>query len=36
MPLGSGIVDPHIFANPDPESQTLADPTDPDPSTGLR
>jgi len=24
-------VDPHIFADPDPVSQNLADPTDPDP-----
>ena len=31
LPLGSGSVDPHIFADPDPESQNLADPTDPDP-----
>ena len=31
MPLGSGSVDPHIFADPDPGSQNLADPTDPDP-----
>ena len=23
-------MDPHIFENPDPESQNLADPTDPD------
>jgi len=29
--FGSGYVDPHIFADPDPGSQTLADPTDPDP-----
>ena len=29
LPLGS--VDPHIFADPDPGSQNLADPTDPDP-----
>ena len=29
LPLGSGSVDPHIF--PDPGSQNLADPTDPDP-----
>ena len=31
--LGSGSVDPHIFADPDPDpgSQNLADPTDPDP-----
>ena len=31
FPLGSGSVDPHIFADPDPGSQNLADPTDPDP-----
>jgi len=33
LPLKSGSVDPHIFADPDPdpESQNLADPTDPDP-----
>ena len=31
LPLGSGPVDPHIFADPDPVSQNLADPTDPDP-----
>ena len=33
LPLGSGSVDPHIFADPDPVpgSQNLADPTDPDP-----
>ena len=24
-------MDPHIFSDPDPESQNLADPTDPDP-----
>ena len=29
--LGSGAVDSHIFADPDPGSQNLADPTDPDP-----
>ena len=29
LPLGSG--DPHIFEDPDPGSQNLADPTDPDP-----
>ena len=31
--VGSGSVDPHIFAdpNPDPGSQNLADPTDPNP-----
>ena len=28
LPLGSG--DPHIFEDPDPGSQNLADPTDPD------
>ena len=27
--LGSGPVDPHMFADPDPGSQNLADPTDP-------
>jgi len=31
LPLGSGSVDPHIFADPDPGSQNLADPTYPDP-----
>ena len=33
LPLGSGSLDPHIFADqdPDPGSQNLADPTDPDP-----
>ena len=33
LPLGSGSVDPYIFAEPDPDpgSQNLADPTDPDP-----
>jgi len=31
LPLGSGSMDPHIFADPDPGSQNLADPTDPDP-----
>ena len=31
LPLGSGSVDPHIFADPDPGSQNRADPTDPDP-----
>jgi len=31
LPIGSGSVDPHIFADPDPGSQNLADPTDPDP-----
>ena len=29
--LGSGSVDPHFFADPDPESQNNADPADPDP-----
>ena len=33
LPLKSGSVDPHIFADPDPDPgrQNLADPTDPDP-----
>ena len=31
LSLGSGSVDPHIFADPDPGSQNHADPTDPDP-----
>jgi len=31
LPLESGSVDPHIFADPDPGSQNLADPMDPDP-----
>ena len=31
LPLGSGSVEPHIFADPDPGSQNLADPTDRDP-----
>ena len=31
LPLGSGSVDPHIFADPDPGSQNLADPMNPDP-----
>ena len=33
LPLGSGSMDPHIFAEPDPDpgSQNLVDPTDPDP-----
>ena len=31
LPLGSGSVDPHIFANPHPGSQNLPDPTDPNP-----
>ena len=33
LTLGFGSVDPHIFANPnpDPGSQNVADPTDPDP-----
>jgi len=36
--LGSGSVDPHIFAEPgpDPGSQNLADPTDPDPKHLLK
>ena len=36
LPLGSGSVDPHIFADPDPGSQNLADPTDPDPNHCLK
>ena len=35
LPLGSGCVDPHIFADPDPRSQNLADSTDPDFNTIL-
>ena len=33
LPLGSGFMDPHIFADPLPDlvSQSLAYPTDPDP-----
>jgi len=31
LPLGSGSVDPPIFADPDPGTQILADQTDPDP-----
>ena len=31
LPLESGSVDPHIFADPDPETQNLVDPTDLDP-----
>ena len=31
LPLGSGSVDMHIFADPDPGSQNHADPPDPDP-----
>ena len=31
LPLRSGSVDLQIFADPDPGSQNLADPTDPDP-----
>ena len=31
--LRSGSVDPDIFADPDPGSQNLADPTNPDPDT---
>ena len=38
LPLGSGSVDPHIFADPDPDpgSQNLADPTDPDPKHWIK
>ena len=32
MPIGSGSVDSHIFADPDPRNQNVADPTDPDPN----
>ena len=37
FPLGSGSVDPHIFADPDPDpgSKKLADPTYPDPDSKL-
>ena len=31
LPLRSGSMDPHIFADPDPGTENLADPTDPDP-----
>ncbi len=31
LPLETGSVDPHNFADPNPGSQNLADPTDPDP-----
>ena len=31
LPLGSGPVNPHIFADPDPGSQNLTDLTDQDP-----
>ena len=31
LPLGSGSVDSHIFVDPDPGTQNLADPTDLDP-----
>ena len=38
LPLGSGSVDPHIFADPDSGSQNLADQTaqDPDPKHCLK
>ena len=29
--LRSGSMDPHVFADSDPGSQNVADPTDPDP-----
>ena len=32
LPLGSESVDPHIFVDPDPGSQNLTDPSDPDPN----
>ena len=31
LPLGSGSVDPHIFADPDQRGQNLEDSTDPGP-----
>ena len=31
LPLESGSVDPHIFTDPYPGSQNLADPMDPNP-----
>jgi len=31
LPFESGSVDPHIFADPDPGSQNLAETIDPDP-----
>ena len=31
LTLGSGPVDPFIFTDPNPVSQNVADPTDPDP-----
>ena len=36
LPLGSGSVELHIFVDPDPGSQNLADPTDPDPKHCIR
>jgi len=38
LPLGSGSVDQHIFAdsNPDPGSQQIADRKDPDPGSLIR
>jgi len=36
LPIGSGSVDPHNLADPDLGSQTLADPTDPDPKHCFR
>ena len=38
LPLGSGSVDQHIFANsnPDPGSQKIADRKDPDPGSLIR
>ena len=32
LPIGSGFVDPHTFADPDPGRYILADPTDSDPN----
>ena len=36
LTLRSGSEDPHNFADPDPESKNVADPTDPDPKLYLR
>ena len=35
LPFGSGSLDPHIYADPDPENQNVADPTDLDPKHWL-
>ena len=31
LPLGSGSIDPHIFADPNLGNQNVTDPTEPDP-----